>query len=93
MKRNDYSMENLTAGLRRFYETPVTTKKAPSKKTFYCAMAEFYTNGTVKTAISTHEYREKPRNREGSNPIMRFSNIWFESMAEAEAFLPARRTA
>jgi hypothetical protein len=57
------------------------------KKTYYCAMAEFYDNGTVLTAIATRICREKPQNRAGINPIMRFSNAWFETEAEAAGHL------
>jgi hypothetical protein len=53
--------------------------KKPSKKTYYCVMAEFYANGTAQAAITTRICREKPRNRDGSNPIMRFSNTWLET--------------
>jgi hypothetical protein len=69
------------------------TKKAPSKKTFYCVMAEFYANGTVSTAITTRFCKEKPRNTMRVLPIMTAYNDWFESMDEAEAFLAARKTA
>jgi hypothetical protein len=73
MKENDYSKP----------------RKTSPKKTFYCAMAEFYTNGTVLTATATRVCKEKPLNREGNNPIMRFSNIWFETEAEAAEHLSA----
>jgi hypothetical protein len=88
MKKNDYSTENLTAELRRF-DHPLAAPKTKPKKTFYCVMAEFYANGTVQAAIITHNCKEKPRNREGINPIMRFSNAWFETEVEAAERLSA----
>jgi hypothetical protein len=76
-------------GLAALTEVTAADKaaKTPSKKTFYCVMAEFYADGTVKTALTARVCREKPRNRQGSNPIMRFSNTWFETGAEAAEYL------
>jgi hypothetical protein len=57
------------------------------KTTFYCVMVEFYINETVKTAITTRMCKEKPQNRADINPIMHFSNTWFETEAEAAGYL------
>jgi hypothetical protein len=63
------------------------------KKTFYCVMAEFYVNGTMKPAITTRLCREKPRNTMRKLPFLTAYTDWFESMAEAEAFLAERKIA
>jgi hypothetical protein len=88
MKKNGYNTENLTADLRRF-DHPLTTPETSPKRTFYCVMAEFYADGTAQTAVITRLCREKPRNREGINPIMRFSSAWFETEAAAATYLSA----
>jgi hypothetical protein len=67
------------------------TKKIPSKQTFYGVIAEFYADGTVKTAITTRVCKEKPRNREQKNPIAHGYNRWFDTLDEAEACLKAAR--
>jgi hypothetical protein len=67
--------------------------KTPAKKTFYCLMAEFYADGTVKTALTTRVCREKPRNTMRKLPFLTAYADWFESMAEAEAFLAVRKIA
>jgi hypothetical protein len=92
MTKNDYSTENLTAELRRF-DNPLLARKTKPKKTFYYVMAEFYADGTVKTAVITRVCREKPRNTMRELPFMTAYTDWFESMAEAEAFLAERRIA
>jgi hypothetical protein len=64
--------------------------KTPSKTTFYCVMAEFYTDGTVKTApITTRLCREKPRNTMRKLPFLTAYTDWFETEAGAAARLAA----
>jgi hypothetical protein len=91
MKKNDYSTEN-PADPRRF-DNPSPARKAEPKKTFYCVMVEFYADGTVKTAVTTRVCGEKPRSTMRELPFQTAYTDWFESMAEAEAFLVERKIA
>jgi hypothetical protein len=68
-------------------------KKTSPEQTFYCVMAEFYRNGTVKAAIATRVCREKPRNTMRVLPIMTAYTTWYESRSEAEALLALTRRA
>ena len=88
MKQNDYSTENLTAGLRRF-DHPLAAPRTNPKKTFYCVMVEFNANGTVKSAIASRLCREKPRNTMRVLPFMTAYTDWFETEAEAAERLAA----
>jgi hypothetical protein len=65
------------------------------KKTseFYCVMAEFYADGTVKTAITTRICGKKPQDTLQELPFLTAYNDWFESRAQAEAYLAARKIA
>jgi hypothetical protein len=92
MKRNNFSTENPTAALRRF-DNHLLAHKTEPKKTFYCVMAEFFANGTVNTAIAIRVCREKPRNTMRKLPFLAAYTDWFETMAEARAFLERRRSA
>jgi hypothetical protein len=56
------------------------------KKTFYRVMAEFYADGSVKTAVTTRVCKKKPQDTMRVLPFLTAYNDWFESMAEAEAF-------
>jgi hypothetical protein len=73
--------------------TAVKAAKTPTQKTFYRVMVELYANGAVKTAVTTRVCREKPRNTMRKLPFLTAYNDWFESIAEAEAFLAERKTA
>jgi hypothetical protein len=57
------------------------------EKTFYCVMSEFYDDGRVKAAMISRECREKPKNSFRELPRMDAYNNWFDTEAEAAAFL------
>lgn len=52
--------------------------------TYYGVMSEFYDDGTVKTAITTRQCREKPRNTSRELPIMDAYIDWFDTRTAAE---------
>ena len=63
------------------------------KKTFFCAMSEFYDNGTVKTAITSRVCNAKPVSTSRRFPGMVAHMDWFGSEAEARDFLAEARSA
>jgi superfamily II DNA helicase RecQ len=56
-------------------------------KTFYHVMTELYDDGTVKTAVVGRARREKPENSCRNLPGMEAYNDWFDTEAEAAAFM------
>jgi hypothetical protein len=61
------------------------------KKTFYCVMSEFYSDGTVKAAMFSRECKEKPKSSFRSLPRMDAYTDWFDTEGEALAFLAEAR--
>jgi hypothetical protein len=62
-------------------------------KTYYCVMTEFYDDGTVNAAMVSRVCKEKPKNSYRELPIMDAYNDWFDTEAEAVAFLAEAKTA
>jgi hypothetical protein len=55
------------------------------KKTYWCAMSEYYLDGTVKAAMISRACKEKPKNSHRRIPIMNAYHDWFDTEAEAHA--------
>jgi len=58
-----------------------------NKRTYYCAMTEFYKNGTLKGVIITRDCKEKPKNTIRFFCFVTGYMDWFTSFEQAEAFL------
>jgi hypothetical protein len=63
------------------------------KKTYYCVMSEFYDDGRVIAAIISRECEEKPKSTFRSLPRMDAYHDWFDTEAEAAAFLAEAKAA
>jgi hypothetical protein len=57
------------------------------KKTYWCVMAELYSNGTVKAAMISRICKERPKDSYRELPVMDAYNDFFDTEAEAVAFL------
>jgi transcription elongation factor Elf1 len=56
-------------------------------KTFYCVTSTFRDDGAVKIALISRECEEKPENSYKSLHRMDVYNDWFNTAAEAAAFM------
>ena len=59
---------------------------------YYCAMTEFYENGTFKGAVFAQTCKEKPKNTQRTLPFMAAYKDWFASREQAEEFLKKQST-
>jgi hypothetical protein len=62
-------------------------------KTYYCVMSEFYDDGRVKAAMISRVCEEKPQSTYKHLPRMDAYHDWFDTEAEAVAFLAEAKAA
>jgi hypothetical protein len=67
--------------------------KEKKMKTFYCVMTEFFDDGRVNAGMITRACKEKPKDSYRHLPRMDAYNDWFDTEAEAAAFLAEAKAA
>jgi hypothetical protein len=72
---------------RLFFTSSGEIRRYGMKRTYWCVMSEFYSDGTVKAVMIGRVCKVKPRNTYRELPRMDAYNDCFDTEAEAVAFL------